>query len=110
MYLRMLCRSNDVDVEGWPRPVWIWKLELPQVLELSRSRLTADGMSGTAEWGLELLVLCLGDEGAPGAFRSAAGRNWLKRQGEAVANLLPIACEFNGFTKSTEQVSRETNG
>ena len=97
--------KRRVDIDGWPRPVWIWRLELSQLLELSGSQLVKEGTRGTTEWGVELLTMCLGDSGAPGAFRSAAGRSWLRRQGEAIALLMPIACEFNGLTKASEPMA-----
>ncbi len=108
--------KRQINIEGWPRPVWIWRLELPQILELQRKRsLISEGDRGIAEWGIELLVMCLGDAGAPGAFQSAAGRSWLRRQVEAIGVLIPIAIEFNELNsphpdrkkKSASQIALE---
>lgn len=91
--------KRQVNIEGWPRPVWIWRLELPQLLDLNRKvALLSEGDKGKAEYGLELLVMCLGDEGAPGSFASARGRSWLRRQAEAVTKLIPLALDFNEVT------------
>jgi hypothetical protein len=88
--------KRQVNIEGWPRTPWIWRLEITQILELQRKRaLATEGDRGAAEWGIELLTLCLGDEQAPGAFQSARGRSWLRRQAEAVTLLIRLAIEFN---------------
>jgi hypothetical protein len=93
--------KREIVIEGWPRPVWVWRLELPQIMDLSRKRsLAIEDERGVAEWGIELLVMCLGDEGAPGTFASARGRSWLRRQGEALGLLIPLAVEFNELTKA----------
>lgn len=88
--------KRRVDVAGWPRPVWVWRLELCQIVDLnSKRKLIDEGERGAQEWGLEVLAHALGDAGAPGTFATARGRSWLRRQPEAFANLLPIALEFN---------------
>ena len=96
----MLPIKRRVEVEGWPRPVWVWRLEVSQLSELSETRLLEDGPRGAAELSIELLTMCLGDEAAPGVFRSARGRSWLRRQFEAFGRLLPVALEFNGLDKA----------
>lgn len=91
--------KRQVNISGWPRPVWVWRLELYQLVELNqRRKLLNEDTKGVQEWGLELLAMCLGDEGAPGTFANAKGRSWLRRQPEAVALLIPIAIEFNELT------------
>lgn len=101
--------KRQVNIEGWPRPAWIWRLELPQLLELNRKHaLFADGERGRAEWGIELLVMCLGDEGAPGAFQSAAGRSWLRRQCEAVMLLIDVAVEFNELNGASPERKKKS--
>lgn len=90
--------KREIKVDGWPeeRSVWIWRLELSQILELNRKRkLLTEDERGVSEFGIELLVMCLGDRTAPGVFQSARGRSWLRRQPEAVSMLIPIAMEFN---------------
>lgn len=91
--------KRQVNVEGWPRPVWIWRLELAQIIELNKKRkLLSEGDRGRQEWALELLAMCLGDANAPGAFATAQGRNWLRRQPEAVVKLSNEAQVFNELT------------
>ncbi len=101
--------KRRVDVSGWPRPVWVWKLELYQVVELNKRRkLLTEDTKGIQEWGLELLAMSLGDEGAPGTFANAHGRSWLRRQPEAVARLIPIAiafCELSGPSEERKKKS-----
>ena len=88
--------KRQVNVEGWPRPVWIWKITLTQVIELNKKRkLLTEGESGLQEFFLELLAYSLGDEGAPGAFATPRGRNWLRRQPAAVVELGTAARDFN---------------
>lgn len=88
--------KRQLNIDGWPRTPWIWRLELPQIIDLQRKRsLAAEDERGAVEWGIELLVLCLGDENAPGTFASARGRSWLRRQAEALGMLVPLAIEFN---------------
>jgi hypothetical protein len=88
--------KRQANVEGWPRPVWIWRLELAQLVQLNQKRkLLADGERGIQEYFLELLACCLGDENAPGAFATARGRNWLRRNPMAVIQLGEAARDFN---------------
>lgn len=106
--------KRQVNVEGWPRPVWIWRLELPQILDLQRKRpLLEEDERGVAEFGIELLAMSLGDSNAPGEFRSARGRSWLRRQVEAVSRLIPLALEFNeinGPSDRRKKKSETANG
>ena len=95
--------KRRVDVSGWPRPVWIWRMELAQIVQLNdRRSLLADGERGKQEWGLEVLAAALGDEGAPGTFSTARGRSWLRRQPEAFTALLPLVLEFNELSGPSE--------
>lgn len=101
--------KRKIEIEGWPKPVWVWKLELSQLVELS-ARLQDEGQKGRTEWMIELLALCLGDEGAPGVFRSARGRSWLLRQGEVLAMLVEAACDFNNLSKPQLEASQVATG
>ncbi len=88
--------KREVIIDGWPRSVWVWKLDLVQMDDLNKKRaLLNDGERGFLEWSIELLACCLGDSNAPGVFATAHGRSWLRRQPEAVAKLVPIATDFN---------------
>lgn len=88
--------KRQVNVEGWPRPVWIWRLTLAQIIDLNKKRkLLTEGESGLQEFFLELLAHSLGDSNAPGAFATAHGRNWLRRQPNAVIELGTAARDFN---------------
>lgn len=85
--------KRQVNVEGWPRPVWIWKLTTEQLLELNTfPRGTPKEVSA---YSLRLLAYCLGDENAPAGFGSASGQAWLSRQPMAVIELTRAAQQFN---------------
>ncbi len=92
--------KRQVNVEGFPRPVWIWRLELCEILELSaKRRMIQDGDERSLqEWGIEMLAMCLGDSKVPGIFKDARGRSWLRRQPAVIATLIPVATEFNELT------------
>ena len=101
--------SRRIDIDGWPRPVWVWRLELCQVLALNAKRgLMNEGEKGFQEWGVELLAMCLGDANAPGVFASARGRSWLRRQPEAVAKLIPVAAQFNELSGPSEERKKKS--
>lgn len=101
--------KRRIDIEGWPRPVWVWRLELCQIVELNAKRkLLSEGERGAQEWGIELLAMALGDAGAPGTFASARGRSWLRRQPEAVARLIPIAAQFNELSAPSEERKKKS--
>lgn len=101
--------KRRIDIDGWPRPVWVWRLELAQILDLQSKRaLMKDGQRGFQEWGIELLAMCLGDEGAPGSFASARGRSWLRRQPEAITQLIPVAAQFNELSGPSEDRKKKS--
>lgn len=90
--------KREIQVDGWPRSVWIWRLTLPQILELHEkfpNGLRDGEADQSAKLFLKLLAMCLGDANAPGSFATAAAQNWLERQPEALIQLGRAAMEFS---------------
>jgi hypothetical protein len=84
--------KRQVNVEGWPRPVWIWKLDTAGLLKITT--LPHETTEQIVAYSLALCELCVGDELGPGMFASDTGRAWLSRQGSAVLELSQAVQEF----------------
>lgn len=98
--------KRQVNVEGWPRPVWVWKITLEQIQELSK--LPRETSQQVEAYGLKLLSYSLGDESAPAGFATARSQNWLRRQALACLELIRVAQEFNELAGPSEERKKKS--
>lgn len=85
--------KRRIDVEGWPVPVWVWRLEYEHILEAAK--LPRDSEAEMADYGLRLVEMAIGSEEAPGTFANERGRAWLKRNAMAALHLAKAVQDFN---------------
>lgn len=85
--------SRQVNIEGFEHPLWVWKVDLPDLLKL-----VAMARSTTEEqlaMGLEACVLGVGDEQGNRVFASDRGRAWLSKNPMVVIALAKAVQDFN---------------
>lgn len=99
--------SRRIDVDGWPVPVWVWRLEYPQILEAAK--LPRESESEMAEYGLRLVAMAIGDETEPGTFDNERGQQWLRRNPMAALHLAKVVQEFNELNGPSDERLKKSN-
>ncbi|HBE71239.1 MAG TPA: hypothetical protein DDW52_24090 [Planctomycetaceae bacterium] len=98
--------KRRVDVDGWPVPVWVWRLDYTAILEISK--LPRDSEEQMAQYGHRLVAMAIGDEEAPGTFDNERGQDWLTRHPMAALHLAKVAQEFNELTGPSEDRAKKS--
>ncbi len=81
--------SRQVNIEGWPAPVWVWRFDIEVMRELAT---IAGDETDQALW---LVRKGIGDEKEPGVFDNDRGIAWLRRNPHALTELGSIVADFN---------------
>ncbi|HBE69451.1 MAG TPA: hypothetical protein DDW52_15005 [Planctomycetaceae bacterium] len=100
--------KRRVDVEGWPVPVWVWRLDYKAILEVSK--LPRETEVERAEFGHRLVAMAIGDEDAPGTFDNERGQDWLRRHPIATLHLYEVAQDFNELTGPSQARAKKSMG
>ncbi len=74
-------------------PIWIWRLELPRLMELVRLPMGTQEEQIAAS--IELIVASVGDSNGPGSLDNERGRAWLAMRPNAVLELAGAVRELN---------------
>jgi hypothetical protein len=85
--------SRQVNIEGFDHSLWVWKIDLPDLLKLvAMSRETTEDQLAM---GLEACVLGVGDYQGNRVFASDRGRAWLSKNPMIVLTLAKAVQDFN---------------
>lgn len=99
-----VCRQ--VNIEGMT--VWVWRLDIEEVLRIASLSSGAQGNSGLIDVGIECCVAGVGDESGPGAFNSERGRRWLRLHPNAVLELSKAVQDFNELSGPSEDRKKKS--
>lgn len=92
--------KRQVNVEGWPVPIWVWRLEAEHVVAIHQLPRETD--ADRLEFASRLIEVGIGDEDSPGVFNSQRGRAWLARHPHVQLELMQLVASFNELDAPSE--------
>lgn len=96
--------SRQVNIEGFPKTLWVWRMETEQILAMAGSGVSAGSdPSQIVEFGLRLIGMAIGDENGPGVFDNDRARAFLRRQPNIVMALSNAVQEFNELNGPSDE-------
>lgn len=87
-------------------PIWIWRLELPRLMELVRLPMGTQEEQIAAS--IELIVASVGDSNGPGSLDNERGRAWLAMRPNAVLELAGAVRELNELDGPNEDRKKKS--
>lgn len=85
--------SREIKIDGFDHPLWLWKIELPELIQLMD--LPRETQGEQLQLGIESCVKGVGDQSGARIFNCDRGRKWLATHPMAAANLAKAVYEFN---------------
>lgn len=98
--------SRQVNIDGFPHPLWVWKVELPELVKLiAEPRETQEEQLAV---GLETCVLGVGDEQGNKIFDNERGRKWLSKNPMAVLTLAQAVHQLNEMDGPSDERKKKS--
>jgi hypothetical protein len=99
--------SREIKIDGFEHPLWLWKIELPELMELMD--LPRETQGEQLQLGIESCVKGVCDESGAKIFESDRGRKWLATHPMAAANLAKAVYEFNEIDGPSDDRKKKSN-
>lgn len=101
--------KREIQVEGWPAGVFMWRLDVDDILELNA--MPRETYPQMAAQSVRLCQLSLGDVDGPGLFDNERGQSWLAKHPLVLTTLAKAIREFNELSGPSEERKKksETN-